>query len=124
MGNFPEAGTQLRPRWKQQEGQLSGGEGRADLCHQTVCVQLLPHAKVQFPLCLVGLKKTLLCQTHRKLPVQRAWERISRQLVFESGVQLSSVQSLSRVRLFVTPWTTACQASLSITSSWSLLKHR
>ena len=35
----------------------------------------------------------------------------------------SSVQLLSRVRLFVTPWTTACQASLSITnSSWSLLK--
>ena len=30
-----------------------------------------------------------------------------------------SVQSLSRVRLFVTPWTTARQASLSITNSWS-----
>ena len=34
----------------------------------------------------------------------------------------SSVQSLSRVRLFVTPWTTACQASLSITNSRSLPK--
>ena len=34
----------------------------------------------------------------------------------------SSVQSLSRVRLFVTPWTAACQASLSITNSRSLLK--
>ena len=33
-----------------------------------------------------------------------------------------SVQSLSRVRLFVTPWTAACQASLSITNSQSLLK--
>ena len=32
-----------------------------------------------------------------------------------------SVQSLSHVRLFVTPWTAACQASLSITSSQSLL---
>ena len=32
------------------------------------------------------------------------------------------VQSLSHVRLFVTPWTAACQASLSITNSWSLLK--
>ena len=31
----------------------------------------------------------------------------------------SSVQSLSRVRLFVTPWTAACQASLSITNSRS-----
>ena len=29
---------------------------------------------------------------------------------------------LSCVRLFLTPWTAACQASLSITISWSLLK--
>ena len=35
---------------------------------------------------------------------------------------MSSVQSLSRVRLFVTPWTAAHQASLSITNSRSLLK--
>ena len=34
----------------------------------------------------------------------------------------SSVQLLSGVRLFVTPWTAAHQASLSITNSWSLLK--
>ena len=34
----------------------------------------------------------------------------------------SSVQSLSRVRLFGTPWTTAGQASLFITNSWSLPK--
>ena len=36
--------------------------------------------------------------------------------------KLSSVQLVSCVRLFVTPWTAACQASLSITSSRSLLK--
>ena len=35
---------------------------------------------------------------------------------------LSSVQLLSCVQLFVTPWTAARQASLSITSTWSLLK--
>ena len=34
----------------------------------------------------------------------------------------SSVPSLSRVRLFATPWTVACEASLSITNSQSLLK--
>ena len=34
----------------------------------------------------------------------------------------NSVQSLSHVWLFVTPWTAAHQASLSITNSWSLLK--
>ena len=38
------------------------------------------------------------------------------------GGAVNSVQSLSLVRLFVTPWTTAHQASLSITNSWSLLK--
>ena len=35
---------------------------------------------------------------------------------------LSSVQWLSRVRLFATSWTAACQASLSITNSQNLLK--
>ena len=39
------------------------------------------------------------------------------------GINLSSsVQLLSLVQLFVTSWTAACQASLSITNSWSLLK--
>ena len=37
-------------------------------------------------------------------------------------VQFSSVQVLSRVRLFATPWTAAHQASLSITNSWSSLR--
>ena len=38
------------------------------------------------------------------------------------SVQFSSVQSLSRVRHFATPWITASQVSLSITNSRSLLK--
>ena len=38
------------------------------------------------------------------------------------SLQFSLVQSLSHVRLFATPWTTARQASLSSTSSQSLLK--
>ena len=38
------------------------------------------------------------------------------------GPQFSSVHSLSHVELFVTPWTAAHQASLFITTSWSLLK--
>ena len=45
-------------------------------------------------------------------------------LIFQTPFFLAfhSVQSLSRVRLFATPWTAACQASLSITNSRSLLK--
>ena len=35
---------------------------------------------------------------------------------------LNLVQSHSHVRLFATPWTAACQASLSVTNSRSLLK--
>ena len=37
------------------------------------------------------------------------------------SVQFSSDQSLSRVQLFMTPWTTACQASQSISNSQSLV---
>ena len=36
--------------------------------------------------------------------------------------EVNSVQLISRVLLFATPWTAACQASLSITNSWSLLR--
>ena len=39
-----------------------------------------------------------------------------------SSVQFSSVQSLSPVQLFATPWTSPHQIFLSITNSWSLLK--
>ena len=40
----------------------------------------------------------------------------------ESVLHINSVQLLSHVQLFVIPWTAACQASLSITNSWSLPK--
>ena len=43
-------------------------------------------------------------------------------LSMDSLTPHQSVQSLSHVQLFATPWTEANQASLSITSSWSLLK--
>ena len=49
------------------------------------------------------------------LKEKQMWERPS-YLIF------SSIQLLSSVRLFATPWTIACQASLSITNSQSLLK--
>ena len=44
-------------------------------------------------------------------------------MICSHGFAISSVQSLSHVQLFATPWTAAYQASLSITNScWSLLK--
>ena len=44
------------------------------------------------------------------------------QLQLQSSLQFNLVQSLSRVRLFVTPWIAARQASLSITNSQSSLR--
>ena len=52
------------------------------------------------------------------------WFRVtvSQRKVFLFSNQFSSVQLLSRVWLFLTPWAAACQASLSNTKSWSLPK--
>ena len=59
-----------------------------------------------------------------RFPWRRKWQSTSVFLPRKSHGQrsLSSVQSLSRVRLFATPWTAAHQASLSNTNSQSLLK--
>ena len=43
-------------------------------------------------------------------------------MLIEIKIHFNSVQSLSHVQLFATPWTVAHQASLSITNSWRLLK--
>ena len=63
--------------------------------------------------------------TNGLILVEPGWQATS--FVYWNGSSLSrerlvSVQLLSCVRLFVTPWTAACQASLSITNSWSLPK--
>ena len=65
--------------------------------------------------------------------VAKSWKRqsnwselnpfhINIQICLEVCKLISSVQSLSRVQLFAIPWIAACQAFLSITSSWSLPK--
>ena len=47
---------------------------------------------------------------------------ITKLVVTTRTIQFSAVQSLSRIRLFATLWTAACQTSLSITNSWNLFK--
>ena len=56
--------------------------------------------------------------------IANCWEamRLSFSTIQSSNFQFSSIQLLSHVRLFVTPWTAARQASLSFTNSQSLLK--
>ena len=49
-------------------------------------------------------------------------QNFSCEQTLEQKVQFSSVQLLSRILLFVTPWIAARQASLSITNSWSSLR--
>ena len=49
------------------------------------------------------------------------WHKLKHHLQ-KQHFPISSVQLLSRVRLFATPWNAACQASLSITNAQSLLK--
>ena len=58
--------------------------------------------------------------TENKRP--RMAKTIWRHEVEGQALSVIIVQSLSRFRLFVTPWTAARLASLSITNSWSLLK--
>ena len=55
-----------------------------------------------------------------RVPCAIQWVLIS--YPFDTSLQLSFVQSLSHVQLFATPWTVACQASLSFTVSQGLLK--
>ena len=54
-------------------------------------------------------------------PALEAWS-LNPWITKEVPFGVSVIQTLSHVWLFTTPWTTACQASLSSTNSWSLLK--
>ena len=53
-------------------------------------------------------------------PERKVWRFLKTLKIYHH--QFGSVQSLTHVPLFGTPWTAARQASLSITNSWSLLK--
>ena len=63
-----------------------------------------------------NLKRYECLSEHNGHRIEKQWD------VQKPRHQFSSVQSLSHVWLFVTPWIAARQASLSITSSWSSLK--
>ena len=81
----------------------------------SVVIHSLVFSSILIP---IFLFKLLSCP-----PLNSWWSLSFRQwpllLVLWTFLQFSSAQSLSRVRLFATPWTAACQASLSITNSQS-----
>ena len=66
--------------------------------------------------CLINILPLHLLGSHT-IPMLLMRKQPLRSLI--TYLRFSSVQSLSPVRLFATPWTTAHQASLSITNSWS-----
>ena len=85
------------------------GKGKSRVTNHWTCTQnqdacdgLFPCYEDRLGKCLLGIMESLFSFCHT--------------------LQFSSVQSLSRIRLFAIPWTAARQASLSITNSWSLPK--
>ena len=65
----------------------------------------------------------------KKLKKYRAWVCKKKKMFYSFSDKMKNtsclivvVQSLRRVRLFVTPWIAACEAFLSFTISWRLLK--
>ena len=64
----------------------------------------------------------VMCPPQEKAVINRCIKYKTQFSLWNVSVQFSSVQSLCCVWLFVTSWTAACQASLSITNSQSVLK--
>ena len=74
-----------------------------------------------------SLEKTLMLgktegRRRRGLQRMRWWNGITKWVHVQQTLGVGEVKSLSRIRLFATPWTAACQAPLSFTVSWNLLK--
>ena len=76
--------------------------------------------------CFLWIWDPMTPSAHHQPLSWKLWDPHPKAYLISIGKELkegfSSVQLLSRVRLFAIPWTTARQASLSITNSWSLLK--
>ena len=74
-----------------------------------------------FLIIIVNIVLSVVCCSVAKLYLT-IYNPMNREQAPLSDMTFSSVQSLSRVQLFVTPWIATRQASLSITNSRSLLK--
>ena len=90
----------LKHLYASQETTIRTGHGKIDWFQ----IGKRVHQGYIFSSCLLNLNTEYIMQNARPI-----WSH-----------QFSSVQSLSCVQFFVTPWTRACQATLSITNSWSL----
>ena len=98
------------------------------VCVGIVCTHIWTKMNAYVYVCVytctyVCMNKFNNLKNHNQHPLVDEWRCIYTHVyTHTSTVQFSSVQSLSRVRLFATPWITARQASLSITNSQSSLR--
>ena len=91
-------------------------------CYQySILVTHLVTLAHPWPLKLLVVVFSLRVQDYESSPTFW-WISHAHPVIWPIGNQFSSVQSLSHVWLFLTPWTAARQAFLSITNSHSLLK--
>ena len=84
-----------------------------------------PMVSGKFSICpWISLSHPLLELFHRwkQFIILSEVSQSGREISYDITYRFSSVQSLSRVRLFVTPWIAARQATQSITNSWSSLR--
>ena len=101
-----------------------------DLAWQVMATYLIDFSLVSSTIFMLGSRSLIDTWelTTELFPSSRVfWGHLKKwcvfcQLFYFNKLLFSSVQSLSRVWLFVIPWITAYQASLSIISSWSSLK--
>ena len=105
------------------------GQANGDLLQEDLCQQATPPrtAAACAPDPAAGhCQPTPLPETLKHSQASLPWSLVGSQLLsHESWCAqnfICSVQLLSHVRLFATPWTVECHASLSITTSWRLLK--
>ena len=101
------------------------------ILHVTLCFQIYPRG-VGKPCCCSDTTRRQRCLTTEFEPIFYILPplfNLSTHFPFLEKIpyclliaMFSSVQSLSHVQLFATPWTSARQASLSITNPWSLLR--
>ena len=73
-------------------------------------------------LLILGDHRPEPCSSSRNAELLGIWIRQTEEWVVQESLALVAVRLLSHVQLFATPWTAACQASLSITISLSFLK--
>ena len=118
---FPNQGSKPGPLQWEHWVPTTGPPGKSpNFTLLLVDIQLSQHHSLKkffFPHWMVLAPSCFLMDTVLSIPLRGSTSPYSSG-PFTSG-HFSSVQSLSRVWLFETPWTTAHQASLSITSCWS-----